>query len=68
MELKLTKGQQDVLAQFSELAATIMRDEYATTNIGERVLDIVQRAEIMGFTSQSFGRLYDLLHRSGANS
>lgn len=72
-QLNLTKGQQDVLANFCELAGSVLRkhendNELLLTDIGDEFCDIILKANTMGFNSQSFGRMYDLLHRSGANA
>lgn len=68
--LRLTPSQQNVLAEFCSLARSVQYDintagHPSAERIGEKFIEILERFD---FTPQNFDRLYDLLHRSGANA
>lgn len=65
--LRLTKGQQDILAEMCSLASTILDKEIDLPTIGDKFNNIIMKASIKGCTSQYFDRMFDLLYKSGAN-
>lgn len=69
----LTGAQQDAIAEL----ASIMRsnlylmqcgNHVTAADVGEEIIDLLERLDGLGFTPQSFDRIYDTMHRSGANA
>ena len=70
--LQLTAGQQNVLAELCLLARKGVEDivedkPILDSNVVKDFTEIVIRAYANGFPPASFDRMYDLLHRTGAN-
>lgn len=70
--LNMTSGQQSLLADLCRIVSDVVRtnDEQdvppeEAVRIVDQILDAAARFDA---TSQTFGALYDKLHRTGANS
>jgi hypothetical protein len=71
--LNLTSGQQSLLAEVCLLVSGVIRESGDGRDVppadAVRVVDqILELAEKFDASSQTFGVLYDKLHRTGANA